>query len=102
MSSRVRLHRFTGQGFEPLEIPVVEERPLALYVNGQELVTLLCTPSKLEALIVGFLSFEGLIRGLEDIRSLTVLEGEGYADVRLASEFVPPRRRVHTSGFGGG
>jgi FdhD protein len=102
MPSRVRLHRFNGQGFEPLEIPVVQERPLALYVNGQELVTLLCTPSKLEALVVGFLSFEGLIRGLEDIRSLTVLEDEGYADVRLTSEFVPPRRRVHTSGCGGG
>lgn len=102
MSNRVRLHRFNGQGFEPLEMPVVQERPLALYVNGQELVTLLCTPSKLEALVVGFLSFEGLIRGLEDIRSLTVLEDEGYADVRLTSEFVPPRRRIHTSGCGGG
>ena len=102
MAEVVRLHRFSGRGFESLEIPVVEERPLVLYVNGQELVTLLCTPTKLEALIVGFLSFEGIIRGLKDIRSLTVLDGDGYADVRLASEFVPPRRRIHTSGCGGG
>lgn len=102
MSDRVRLHRFTGRGFELLEIPVVQERPLALYVNGQELVTLLCTPSKLDALVVGFLAFEGLIRGLDDIRGLTILEGEGYADVELSSEFVPPRRRVYTSGCGGG
>ena len=102
MSNRVRLHRFTGKGFEPLEIPVVQERPLALYVNGQELVTLLCTPNKLEALVVGFLAFEGIIQGLEDLRSLTILDGDGYADVRLAEEFVPPRRRVYTSGCGGG
>ncbi len=85
-----------------MDIPVVQERSLSLYVNGQELVTLLCTPSKLEALVVGFLSFEGIIRGLEDIQSLTILDEDGYADVRLASDFVPPRRRVHTSGCGGG
>ncbi len=102
MSRRVRLHKYSGGRFEPMEIPVVHERPLSLYVNGQELVTLLCTPSKVEALVVGFLSFEGIIRGLEDIRSLTVLDEEGYADVWLVSEFVPPRRRVHTSGCGGG
>lgn len=96
-----RVQRFSGGRFQPMDIPVVQERPLALYVNGQELVTLLCTPSKLEALVVGFLAFEGIIRGLEDLQGLTVLE-EGYADVRLTAEFVPPRRRVYTSGCGGG
>jgi FdhD protein len=102
MSSRVRLHHYSGGRFQPKDIPVVQEGPLSLYVNGQELVTLLCTPSKVDALVVGFLAFEGIIRGLEDIQNLTVLEEEGYAEVRLTSEFVPPRRRVHTSGCGGG
>lgn len=102
MSKHVRLHHFSGGRFQARDIPVVQEGPLSLYVNGQELVTLLCTPSKLEALVVGFLAFEGIIRGLEDIQSLTILDEDGYADVRLASEFVPPRRRVHTSGCGGG
>lgn len=102
MSKHVRLHHFSGGRFQPKDVPVVQEGPLSLYVNGQELVTLLCTPSKLEALVVGFLSFEGIIGGLEDIQSLTVLEEDGYADVRLTTDFVPPRRRVHTSGCGGG
>ena len=102
MSKRVRLHHFTSGHFQAKDIPVVQEGPLSVYVNGQELVTLLCTPSKLEALVVGFLAFEGIIRGLEDIQSLTVLDEDAYADVRLTTEFVPPRRRVHTSGCGGG
>ena len=102
MSQRVRLHHFNGGHFQVRDIPVVQEGPLSVYVNGQELVTLLCTPSKLEALVVGFLAFEGIIRGLEDIQSLTILEEDGYADVRLTSDFVPPRRRIHTSGCGGG
>ncbi len=59
MAKQVRLHCFSGGRFQPLGVPVVDEVPLSLYVNGQELVTLLCTPSKLEALIVGFLAFEG-------------------------------------------
>ncbi len=102
MSKHVRLHHFSGGRFQPKDIPVVQEGPLSVYVNGQELVTLLCTPTKLEALVVGFLAFEGIIRGLEDIQSLTVLDEDGYADVRLTSDFVPPRRRIHTSGCGGG
>ena len=102
MAKRVRLHHFSGGRFQPKDVPVVQEGPLSLYVNGQELVTLLCTPSKVDALVVGFLSFEGIIQGLEDIQSLTVLEDEGFAEVHLTSDFVPPRRRVHTSGCGGG
>ena len=97
-----RVQRFSDGRFQSMDIAVVQERPLSVYVNGQELVTLLCTPSKLEALVVGFLSFEGIIRGLEDVQSLSILDEDGYADVRLTSDFVPPRRRVHTSGCGGG
>lgn len=85
-----------------MEVPVVQERALSLYVNGQELVTLLCTPSNLEALVLGFLAFEGIIRRLEDVQSLTVEADDGFADVRLGSALVPPRRRVYTSGCGGG
>ena len=102
MSQHIRVHDFSGGRFRLRGIPVVEERPLTLYVNGEELVTLLCTPSKLEALVVGFLAFEGILRSLEELASLTVLPEEGIADVRLTSTFVPPAKRVHTSGCGGG
>jgi FdhD protein len=102
MSRRLRLHRFSAGRFHPMDIPVVEEIPLVVYVNGQELVTLLCTPTKLEGLVVGFLSFEGIIRDLGDIQSLTVSAEDGYAEVRLHAAFVPPRKRVHTTGCGGG
>ncbi len=102
MSERIYVHDFSGGRFQLRDIPVVEERPLTVYVNGEELVTLLCTPSKLEALVVGFLAFEGILRTPADLQSLTVLVEDGVADVRLRTAFVPPRRRVHTSGGGGG
>ena len=34
---------------------VVREQPLTLWVNGEKFLTLLCTPLKLEDLIVGYL-----------------------------------------------
>ena len=98
----MRYHRYRGGRFEALERPVVEERPLAVYVNGTELATLMCTPSKVEYLVVGFLSFEGVVPGPEAIESLEAHPDAGVVDVRLRGPFQPPRRRIFTSGCTGG
>ncbi len=49
---------------------MISEQPLTVILNGQELVTLLCTPEHLEDLTIGYLFGEGLITGWEDIESL--------------------------------
>ncbi|HWP34229.1 MAG TPA: formate dehydrogenase accessory sulfurtransferase FdhD [Thermodesulfobacteriota bacterium] len=81
---------------------VVAEAPLTVTLNGRELVRFLCTPDQLEALVVGFLWLEGLIRGLDDIVVLRACAEDGAADVVLAAEPQQPRRRAITSGCGGG
>lgn len=43
------------------EESLILERPLTVYLNGSEVATLLCTPSDLEDLALGFLFGEGLI-----------------------------------------
>jgi len=98
----VRYHRYSGGRFEALERPVVEERPLALYVNGAELATLLCTPTKVECLVVGFLCFEGIVPGVDAIESLEAHPEAGVVDVRVRGTFHPPRRKIFTSGCTGG
>ena len=98
----VRYLRFCGGQFENVERPVVEERPIALYVNGTELATLMCTPTKVEYLVVGFLCFEGVIPGTEAIESLETHPEAGLADVRVRGDFHPPRRKILTSGCTGG
>ncbi|MBZ0159899.1 formate dehydrogenase accessory sulfurtransferase FdhD [Candidatus Methylomirabilis sp.] len=97
-----RIVRYRGGSFETVEIPVVGEQALTIFVNGHELATLLCTPVKLDCLVVGFLSFEGIIRTLDEVRSLEVFPEEAVADVRLTGAFIPPHRRVVTSGCSGG
>ena len=82
---------------------VAREAPVTLFVNGQEWVTLMCTPSELNYLAVGFLSSEGLISGLSDIALLRVCEEvEGEIHIQLIREANLPSRRVLTSGCGGG
>ena len=98
----VRYHRYSGGRFEVVDRPVVEERPLALYVNGAELATLLCTPTKVECLVVGFLCFEGVVPGVEAIQSLEAHPEAGVVDVRVRGEFQAPRRKIFTSGCTGG
>lgn len=62
---------------------VVRETPITLFLNGEELITLLCTPEKLDRLAAGFLRSEGLLGSRDELASLRVREGEGIVEVEL-------------------
>jgi len=80
---------------------VAQEFPLTVFVNGREIVTLLCTPQKLNYLILGFLYFQGLIQKVEDVVSISVCPDQPTAQVRLLTKkVVLHRRRVVFSGCG--
>ncbi len=78
------------------------EMALTIFVNNQELVTVLCTPLKLNCLVIGYLYSEGIIASIQDIASMRICEEEPIADVRLTKEFAVPPRRTLTSGCGSG
>lgn len=95
--------RFGDQGWVRARVHVPNEIALAVYVNGQELVTVLCTPNKLNYLVLGYLYSEGIISGSEDVALLRLCPEEALADVRLADgDYRVPRVRTLTSGCGGG
>jgi len=92
-------------GDEPslIENAVIEEGQVCLSVNGQELAVLMCTPTNLEELALGFLRSEGFIQRLDDIKIMTVSTHEQCVDIWLKdASFTPPSRRIITSGCGGG
>jgi FdhD protein len=79
------------------------EMALTIYIDGTELVTILCTPTKLNCLVLGFLYSEGVISGMSDVASMRVCEEDSLADVKLSKPgYVPPARRTLASGCGGG
>jgi FdhD protein len=51
---------------------VSEETPLTIYLNGKELVTMLCSPVDTKYLALGFLVSEGMINGIEDLTLFTI------------------------------
>ena len=107
-SDRVTYLRYTGDESQQLEKPLVREAPWTIHVNGQELVTLLCTPVKINFMVLGFLAAEGLIQSLDDVALLRVCEEEkGVIDVMLttadgSSVSSPPSHPVLLSGCGRG
>lgn len=99
----VVIDRFSGEGWCGTSVHVPSEMALAIHVNRQELVTILCTPTKLNCLVLGFLYAEGIISGIGDVASMQVCEEESLADVMLSNpEYELPTQRILTSGCGGG
>ena len=79
-------------------------RQLAIILNNQELVTLLCSPTGLNYLAVGFLSSEGLIKSKDEIKKITVDDQRGVVRVETGEdkEFADIFKRFITSGCGRG
>jgi FdhD protein len=96
--------RFSDEGWVRTSVYVPTEMQLAIYVNQRELVTILCTPTKLNCLVIGFLYAEGIILSLGDVASMRVCEDDALADVMLSNpEYeLPTLKRTLTSGCGGG
>ncbi len=98
----VSYHLYSRKEWLRTSACVPSEMPLTIFVNNQELVTVLCTPSKLNCLVIGYLYSEGVISGVHEIASMRICEGEPIADVRLNRDFTMPPRRTLTSGCGSG
>ncbi|WHY88479.1 formate dehydrogenase accessory sulfurtransferase FdhD [Neobacillus novalis] len=78
--------RFNGQDFFEDEDDVAVESALTIAVDGNEFATMVCTPSDLQELVVGFLASEGVIRAYRDIKSLQIDEDRGFAYVDLINK----------------
>jgi FdhD protein len=92
-----------GDDVERVESGVIEEVLVSIYVNGQELATVMCSPIDHEALALGFLVNEGVIQSMDEVGLVKVNLPKTTVDVLLNREhFEPPRRMILTSGCGGG
>ena len=69
--------RIKGQESRIEEDVVILEYPFTIFVNDEEIITLLCSPSSLKELMVGFLFSEGFLNSLEDIDRVRIDEDKG-------------------------
>ncbi|MEW6033510.1 MAG: formate dehydrogenase accessory sulfurtransferase FdhD [Chloroflexota bacterium] len=100
---QVTCRRYLGDEWTEESTSVAREAAVVIYVNGQEMVTVLCTPVNINFLVLGFLYSEGIIESLKDIASMKVCDDELEVDVRLSrGDIELPQARTLTSGCGGG
>ena len=81
------------------------ERAITLILDGKELATVACSPTRVMALALGFLRVEDIIRTIDDVDLMEVCDEETVVKVRLAKTARPvphERKRILTSGCGRG
>lgn len=81
--------RMTETGVFRAEYPVVEEYPLTIHHNDQELVTLLCSPGEERHLVLGFLASEGVIASTAEVSQIDIDTAHGLAWVESTAERPP-------------
>ena len=106
MIEKFPIVRVTEQGMSQGEDITTMEFALTIILNNQELVTLLCSPTDLKYLAIGFLTSEGLLKSKDEIKKIVVDDQRGVArveteeDKRLESQLL--FKRLITSGCGKG
>lgn len=86
MSEKYNITKYTGGQFLHVEDVIVNEFPLTIFVNDVEFATMVCTPTHFKEMVVGFLASEGVIRFSDEILSLNIDEGRGYAYVTIKAK----------------
>ena len=98
--------KFTEKGSSNIEGKVAKESPLTIILNNQELVTLLCSPTNLRYLAVGFLFSEGLLKSKDEIKKIIVDNERGVVRLETVEgkEFTQDVlfKRIISSGCGRG
>jgi len=102
----VRSARYVSiNGTSPVVVDgeVVDELLACISVNGEELVSVMCSPHDLPQLALGLLCNEGVVSSLDDVRLVQLSRRGSCVDVWLNDvDYVRPQRAIITAGCGGG
>ncbi len=103
---KIPILRLAEGGGRNIEDVVAREFPFTIILNNQELVTLLCSPTDLKYLTIGFLFSEGLLKIKDEIKKIMVDERRGVVRVETEEGRELDRdvlfKRLITSGCGRG
>jgi FdhD protein len=80
------ISRITPRGKSNTEAVVAREFPVTIVLNGQEVVTMLCSPKEMDCLAVGYLASEGLLKSRDEIKEVLVDAEKGIVSVETSKE----------------
>jgi len=91
--------RFTPDDRAQLTDRVVVEQPIDISLDGTDIVTILCTPTDLDAMAVGYLAGERYIVDIDDVQRIDVADDGSAVAVTTVSKSSGSRVRLPSHGL---
>jgi FdhD protein len=89
-----------GETCETATHEVIEEVPLALFVNGRHAKTAMMSPVQLEDFVTGYLFTEQIIKGMDEIESIKIEKNRMSVITKNLFRVLGPKKTI-LSGCGG-
>ena len=86
---------------EITKIPIIEEKPLTLYLNNQEIVTIMTIGDYPKYLAIGYLFNQGMLNNIDDVKKIEFHKDLKTVVVRTKSKTnyeEKLKKKVNTSG----
>lgn len=83
MEEKVKIVKIEMRRSLEVEEIIAKEVPFTIFLNREEIATLLCSPGELRYLVIGFLATSGIIKGVDDIKALEIDHENGIARVMV-------------------
>src|SRR5512137_1165622 len=92
--------RVDGEKCEQGQHEVIEEVPLALFVNGRHAMTAMMSPVQLEDFVTGYLYTEQIIKNIDEIESIRIEKNRMSVITKNLFKVLGPKKTI-LSGCGG-
>jgi len=89
-TEKLSILRVTKQSKSSIEDIVAKESALTIIVNNKEVATLLCSPTKLKYLAIGFLYSHGLIKSKREVKEIKLRQGKRLIQVEITKAINAP------------
>lgn len=100
MFKKIPCIRVDGDTFTRGQHEVIEEAPLALFVNGRHAMTAMMSPVQLEEFVTGYLFTEQIIGGIDEIESIRIEKNRMSVITKNLFKVLGPKKTI-LSGCGG-
>ncbi|PEB53604.1 formate dehydrogenase family accessory protein FdhD [Bacillus pseudomycoides] len=77
-----KMVRYQAGVFSEQADEIVTESPITIKLNGEEYVTVVCTPNYIEDMVIGFLISEGIISSYKHIDELWIQKEQGIVHIK--------------------
>ena len=85
LKTECAIWHYDRTGFTDRVDVVVTEYALTIYVNDQEMATVVCSPEHMDDFVIGFLASEGVIRFVDQVKSININLHSGTVRVKTTS-----------------